>query len=70
MTSQPGKRTIPIQILPNISRSEGNFLVKFGQLIEYNVRNIFLEKSYARHGGETIPWPFSEKSNLGISLDQ
>ena len=44
--------------------------MKFGQLIEYNLRNIFLEKSYTKCGGETIPRPFSKKSKLSISLDQ
>ena len=34
MTSQPGKQTIAI--LPNISRSKGNRIMKFGQLMEYN----------------------------------
>ena len=29
--------------------------MKFGQLIEYNIRNIFLEKSDTKYGGETIP---------------
>ena len=29
--------------------------MKFGQLIEYNTRNIFLEKLYTKYGGETIP---------------
>ena len=28
--------------------------MKFGQLIEYNMRNIFLEKSNTKCGGETI----------------
>ena len=46
MMSQPGKQTIAIHILPNISRSKGNQTMKFGQLIEYNMRNIFLEKSH------------------------
>ena len=32
------------------------------------MRNIFLEKSYIKCGGQTIPWPFSKKSNLSISL--
>ena len=68
--SQPGKRTIAIHILPNISRSKGNQTLKFGQLTEYNMRNIFLEKSYAKYGGETSPRPFSEKSKLSISLYQ
>ena len=70
MTSQPGKQTIAIHILPYISRSKDNQTVKFGQLIEYNMRNIFLEKSYTKCGGETIPRPFSEKSKLSVSLDQ
>ena len=44
--------------------------MKFVQLIEYNMRNIFLEKSYTKCGGETSPRPFSEKLKLSISLDQ
>ena len=46
MTSQTGKSVITIHILPNISRNKGNWTMKFRQLIEYNMRNIFLEKSY------------------------
>ena len=49
-------------------RSEGNQTMKFGQLIEYNMRNIFLEKSYTKYGGETSPRPFSEKLKLSIKL--
>ena len=45
MASQSGKQTIVIHILPNISRSRGNQTIKFGQLIEYNMRQIFLETS-------------------------
>ena len=64
-----GQKTIAIHILPNnILRSKGNQTIKFGQLIEYNLRNIFLEKSYTKWGGETIPRPFSKK--LSIPLDQ
>ena len=33
--------------------------MKFGQLIEYDMTNIFLEKSYTKFGGETIPRLFS-----------
>ena len=29
--------------------------MKFGQLIEYNMKNIFIEKSYTRCGWETSP---------------
>ena len=56
--------------LPNISRGKGNQTMKFGELIEYNMRNIFVEKTYTKFGGETIPRSFSEKSKLSISLDQ
>ena len=44
--------------------------MKLGQLIEYNMRNIFLEKSYSECGGETDPKLISEKLKLNISLDQ
>ena len=44
--------------------------MKFGQLIEYNMRNIFFQKSFAKYGGETSPRPFSEKLKLSIYLDQ
>ena len=70
MTSQPGKQTIAIHLLPNISRSKDNQTKKFGQLIEYNMGNISLEKSYTKYGGETIPRPFSKKSKFYVSLDQ
>ena len=70
MTSQPGQQTIVIRILPSISRSKGNPTMKFGQLIEYNLRNIFLEKSYTKCGGETSPRPFSGKLKLSITQDQ
>ena len=36
--------------------------MQLGQLIECNMRNIFLEKSYTKCGWETIPRPFSNKS--------
>ena len=54
----------------NISRSKRNQTMKLGQLIECNMRNIFLGKSYTKCVAETIPRPFSKKSNLNISLDQ
>ena len=43
---------------------------KFGTLIEYNLRNIFLETSYTKCGRETSPRLFSVKFKLSISLDQ
>ena len=63
--------TIVIHILPNISTSKGNQAMKYGQLIECNMRNIFFfEKSYAKCGVETSPRPFSEKLKIIVSLDQ
>ena len=44
--------------------------MKFGQLIEYNMRNIFLEKSDTECGGKATPRRFSEKLKLSTSLDQ
>ena len=63
MTSQSGKQTSAIHILLNISRSKGYQTMKFGLLIGYNMRNIFLEKSYTKCGGEAIPRPFSKNQN-------
>ena len=40
--------------------------MKFGQLIEYNMRNIFPEKSYRKFVGETNLRPFSKKPKLNI----
>ena len=48
MTSQPGEQTIAIHILPNMSRSKGNQAIKYGQLIEYYMKNIFVERSYTK----------------------
>ena len=70
MTSQPGKQTIVIHVLPNILRNKDNQTMKPGQLREYNMRNIFLEKPYTKCDGETSPRPFSEKLKLSISLDR
>ena len=44
--------------------------MKFAHLIECNMRNAFLEKSFAKCGGETSLRPFSEKLKMSISLDQ
>ena len=70
MMKQPGQQAIVIHIFPNISRSKGNQTIKFGQLIECNMRNLFLEKikhkMWWRNQSETL----SEKLKLGVSLDQ
>ena len=47
--------------MPNISRIRDNQTMKFGQLIECNMKNIFLEKSYTKCDGQTSHRPFSEK---------
>ena len=57
-------------MLLNISRIKGNQPMKFGQLIECNMKNIFLEKSHIKCGGETSLRPFSGELRLSISLDQ
>ena len=70
MTSKPRKQKIAIHILPNISRSTSNQTMKFGQLLEYGMSNIFLEKSHTKCGGEIILRPFSKKTKLDRSLIQ
>ena len=56
MTWKPGLQTVAIHILPNISqkRQPDN---GFGQLIEYNKRNIFLQKLCGKWGRETSSRP-------------
>ena len=44
--------------------------MKFGQLMEYNMRSIFVEKSYTKCARETVPRPLSKKPKLSLSLDQ
>ena len=40
--------------------------MKSGQLIECNMKNIFLETSYTKYDGETIPRLFSKKKKKKI----
>ena len=44
MTSQPGLQTNEKHIMPNISQSKGKHTIKFSHLIDYNKRNISLQK--------------------------
>ena len=53
MTLQAGKQIIMMHTLPNISRSKNNQTMKFGQCIEHNMTNIFLEKLYTKCGTGT-----------------
>ena len=50
MTLQTGKQTIATHILPSTSRGKGNRTITFRQLIKYNMRTIFLEKSFTKCG--------------------
>ena len=71
MRSQPGKQTMVIQLLPNISRSESLTYQKiFGKLTKGNMSNIFLEKSCTKQGGETSPRLFSKKLKFSLPLDE
>ena len=65
-----GQKVITIHILLDVSRSKADQTMKFGQLIEHNMRNIFFEKFYTKCDGEVSPSPFYRKSKLSISLDQ
>ena len=57
MTSQLGLQTFAIHILQNISKSKDNRIMKFGQLIEQNKINIFLQKLCGKWGRETSSRP-------------
>ena len=43
--------------------------MRFGQLIEYNMRYIFLKMSYAKCSGKASPRHFYKQSKLSISLE-
>ena len=69
VTSQTGKQITKIDILFNISRSKGHQTMKFGQLIEYNMRNVFLEKSYTKCDGKASRTPsLDQQSEMLQSL--
>ena len=65
MMSPTGKQTIVIHIL----LSKCNRTRTFGQLKEYNMRNILLEKSYPKCSEEIIPRPTLKKLKLSTLLD-
>ena len=49
MPSQPEKQTIARRILPNISKVKATRqATDLGQLLQYNMKNIFLEKLYTK----------------------
>ena len=51
---QTGQQVTIIHILSNTSRSKGNQTIKFGHLIEHDMRNSFLEKPYTKYGGQAF----------------
>ena len=71
LVSQTGQQIFTIYILLNISRSKDNQTMNFGQLVEYKIGNIFLEKNNAQNlVGKLVLDVFYKKSKLSISLDQ
>ena len=57
--SQPGKQTITVHVLANVSSSTWNQSVKFGHLIEHNMGSIFLQKLCRKWSREIISKPSS-----------
>ena len=68
--SQNRQQMFTMHVLLNVSRGKGNQTMKFGELIEYNMRNIFIEKSYTKYGGEASPRLFYKKLKISIYLDE
>ena len=66
MTSQPGKH-LQYTYCPIFRKVKA---MKFGQLIEYNLRNIFLKKHTQNEVEKLFPVLFLRKSKLSIYLDQ
>ena len=58
MTPSTGNQIITIHVLPNILRSKYDQIMKFGQLMEYNMRNIFLQNSCRRYDREISSRPY------------
>ena len=66
MTSQHDEKIITTYILSNISPSENNQTMKFGQLIEYNQKKIFFKNHARNETGQLLQnsysfseWPWS-----------
>ena len=57
MTPKTGQQVITIHISLDISKSNGNQAMKLDHLLEYNMKNIFIEKLYTECGREFIPRP-------------
>ena len=55
-------------ILPNIPWSKGNETMEFGQLIEHNKINIFLQKPCRKWCRETTSRPLWEKKQVKVDI--
>ena len=68
MTLHTGQQILTTHMLPYDSRSKGNQKMKFSRLINYSVRNIFLEKPYRKLGRKISSRPlfFLKKKSLYI----
>ena len=58
-----------MHILPNISKSKSNQIMKFGHLMEYSIWNV-MKYNHIQSLVEKFPESFLKKSKLSISLDQ
>ena len=63
MTSQTRQQIITTHILLDVSKIKSNDTLKFGQLVEHNMSNGFLEKLYTKCGAEANPRPFYKNQN-------
>ena len=64
VTSQPGKETFAMHILPSISKSKGNQTMKFGQLINITWGTFFFKKHTQIVLEILFPGPFLQNQNL------
>ena len=64
------KQKTAMRMILSISGSKDQRTMKFGQLIEYNTRNIYFEKPYTKCSRETICRLFSKTSKLRASVNQ
>ena len=67
MTSQPGKQTIAIHILPYISKSKGYWTMIFGHIVEYNIRNVSWKNHTHKRVEKLFSGPFLKNQNDHIS---
>ena len=54
MMSQTRQQTVVIHILPDISGSKGNQIMKFGQLIQHNMKNIWILNTFLKNHVQNV----------------